>query len=206
MTVDSTVTISTWSRAHPPRRLPARGACAQAGAHLGCEHGVCGACTLLIDGAPTAIVHRLTPRPARVPGVRAIEGLEHDPMMTLLRAAFHNRARAATCGCMHARNVLVTARDIVLLRLPSADADRIRLELAGNLCRCTGYAGVVHAIRRVLLPSNPKVQPDPEPSRRRYPRPSPHPWSPSRPKPEGGRGSSWPIYTTPSPLCGEGRG
>ena len=75
--------------------------------------------------------------------MRTIEGLEHDPIIIRLRAAF-TAEHGLQCGYC-TPGMLVTARDIVL-RLPDADADRIRLELAGNLCRCTGYAGIVHAI------------------------------------------------------------
>jgi len=116
------------------------------GTHIGCEHGVCGACTLLIDGEParSCIAYAAACDGA---AVTTIEGLEHDPVMEALRAAF-TAEHALQCGYC-TPGMLVTARDIVL-RLPDADAERIRLELAGNLCRCTGYAGIVRAIRRVL--------------------------------------------------------
>jgi carbon-monoxide dehydrogenase small subunit len=116
------------------------------GTHLGCEHGVCGACTLLIDDAParSCIAYAAACEGARV---TTIEGLENDPVMVRLRAAF-TAEHALQCGYC-TPGMLVTARDIVL-RLPDADEARIRLELAGNLCRCTGYAGIVRAISRVL--------------------------------------------------------
>ena len=116
------------------------------GTHLGCEHGVCGACTLLIDGAParSCIAFAVACDGA---DVRTIEGLEDDPVIVRLRAAF-TAEHALQCGYC-TPGMLVTARDIVQ-RLPDADEARIRLELAGNLCRCTGYAGIVRAIRRVL--------------------------------------------------------
>jgi carbon-monoxide dehydrogenase small subunit len=116
------------------------------GTHLGCEHGVCGACTLLIDNAPARSCIAF---PAALDGasVTTIEGLEHDPLMIRLRAAF-TAEHALQCGYC-TPGMLVTARDIVL-RLPAADEACIRLELAGNLCRCTGYAGIVRAIQRVL--------------------------------------------------------
>lgn len=112
------------------------------GTHLGCEHGICGACTLLIDDAPARSCIAFA---AVCEGthVRTIEGLEHDPIIERLRAAF-TAEHALQCGYC-TPGMLVTARDIVL-RLPGADEDRIRLELAGNLCRCTGYAGIVRAI------------------------------------------------------------
>ncbi len=116
------------------------------GTHLGCEHGVCGACTILIDGAPARSCIAFT---AACEGadVRTIEGIEHDPIMQRLRMAF-TAEHALQCGYC-TPGMLVTARDIVL-RLPNANDAQIRLELAGNLCRCTGYSGIVRAIQRVL--------------------------------------------------------
>ena len=116
------------------------------GTHLGCEHGVCGACTLLLDGEPvrSCITFALD---CDGRDVRSIEGLDDDPVAIALRAAF-TAEHALQCGYC-TPGMLVTARDIVL-RLPDADDERIRLELGGNLCRCTGYVGIVRAIRRVL--------------------------------------------------------
>jgi carbon-monoxide dehydrogenase small subunit len=79
--------------------------------------------------------------------VVSIEGLAEDAAMVALRAAF-SVEHALQCGYC-TPGMLITARDI-LTRLPDADDDRVRLELAGNLCRCTGYNGIVKAIRRVL--------------------------------------------------------
>jgi carbon-monoxide dehydrogenase small subunit len=116
------------------------------GTHLGCEQGVCGACTVLIDGEPAraCIVYAAV---CDGRDIRTIEGLGDDPVMAALRAAF-TAEHALQCGYC-TPGMLVTARDIVR-RLPDADEDRIRLELAGNLCRCTGYNGIVRAIGRVL--------------------------------------------------------
>jgi carbon-monoxide dehydrogenase small subunit len=116
------------------------------GTHIGCEHGVCGACTILLDGEPAraCIVYAAT---CGGRDVCTIEGLADDPIAAALRAAF-TAEHALQCGYC-TPGMLVTARDIVR-RLPEADEDRIRLELAGNLCRCTGYNGIVRAIRRVL--------------------------------------------------------
>ena len=124
------------------------------GTHIGCEHGVCGACTILLDGEPVRSCITLA---ATCGGrdVKSIEGLEHDPVMSALRTAF-SAEHALQCGYC-TPGMLVTARDIVL-RLPDADEDRIRLELAGNLCRCTGYNGIVRAIRLVLK-NRPNVTP-----------------------------------------------
>ena len=116
------------------------------GTHLGCEQGVCGACTVLLDGEPArACITYAADCAGRE--VCSIEGLEHDEVMASLRQAF-SAEHALQCGYCTS-GMLVTARDIVL-RLPGADDDRVRLELAGNLCRCTGYNGIVRAIRRVL--------------------------------------------------------
>jgi carbon-monoxide dehydrogenase small subunit len=116
------------------------------GTHLGCEHGVCGACTVEIDGAPSRSC--ITYAAACVGSqIRSIEGFDQDPIMTSLRAAF-SAEHALQCGYC-TPGMLITARDIVL-RLPGADENRIRLELSGNLCRCTGYRGIVRAIQQVL--------------------------------------------------------
>ena len=116
------------------------------GTHIGCEHGVCGACTVSIDGAParSCISFVLACEGAQV---RTIEGFDDDASMAALRAAF-TAEHALQCGYC-TPGMLVTARDIVE-RLPQATESRIREELAGNLCRCTGYVGIVRAIERVL--------------------------------------------------------
>jgi carbon-monoxide dehydrogenase small subunit len=116
------------------------------GTHLGCEHGVCGACTVLIDGVPqrSCIAYAVT---CEGSDVRTIESFDDDPVMVQLRQAF-TEAHALQCGYC-TPGMLVTARDIVL-RLPDADEPRVRRELSGNLCRCTGYMGIVAAIMRVL--------------------------------------------------------
>jgi carbon-monoxide dehydrogenase small subunit len=116
------------------------------GTNLGCEHGVCGACTIEIDGAParSCIAFAIACEGA---SVRTIEDFEDDPVMAQLRDAF-TAEHALQCGYC-TPGMLVTARDIVI-RLPHADEARIRKELSGNLCRCTGYMGIVRAIQRVL--------------------------------------------------------
>ena len=116
------------------------------GTHLGCEHGVCGACTLLIDGAParSCITYAVACEGAEI---TTIEGLDDDEVTGALRAAF-SREHALQCGYC-TPGMLVTARDIVT-RLPDADERRVRFELSGNLCRCTGYVGIVRAVCAVL--------------------------------------------------------
>ena len=116
------------------------------GTNLGCEQGVCGACTMLVDESP---VRSCLVRAATCSGshIRTIESFDHDEVMMQLRVAFTTH-HALQCGYC-TPGMLATARDIVL-RLPEADEKLIRLELAGNLCRCTGYTGIVHAIASVL--------------------------------------------------------
>jgi carbon-monoxide dehydrogenase small subunit len=120
--------------------------CGLTGTHLGCEHGVCGACTVLVDDKPirSCITFAVA---CDSKTVRTIEGYGDDPWMTKLREAF-SREHALQCGYC-TPGMLATAYDIVR-RLPDADEQRIRVELSGNLCRCTGYVGIVRAIRSVL--------------------------------------------------------
>jgi len=116
------------------------------GTHLGCEHGVCGACTLLIDDMParSCITFAASCDGARV---TTIEGLDDDEIATELRSAF-TREHALQCGYC-TPGMLISARDLVL-RLDTANERAIRVGLSGNLCRCTGYVGIVRAVRAVI--------------------------------------------------------
>jgi carbon-monoxide dehydrogenase small subunit len=119
--------------------------CRLTGTHLGCEHGVCGACTVLLDNQPvrSCITFALS---CESQEVQTIEGFDADPVMERLREAF-SREHALQCGFC-TPGMLISARDIVQ-RLPDANEERIRRELAGNLCRCTGYLGIVRAVHSV---------------------------------------------------------
>jgi carbon-monoxide dehydrogenase small subunit len=145
LTVNDTVVVET---AEPRMHLAdlLRDKLHLTGTHLRCEQGACGACTLLIDGEParSCITYAVQCEGAQI---TTIEGLEHDPLMIALRRAF-TAEHGLQCGYC-TPGMLITARDIVT-RLPDADERRIRLELSGNLCRCTGYGGIVRAIRLVL--------------------------------------------------------
>ncbi|AZY48962.1 carbon monoxide dehydrogenase [Bordetella avium] len=118
----------------------------QTGTHLGCEHGVCGACTVLVDGVPVRSCISFAPA-CEGKSVTSVEGYQDDPIMALLRPAF-SKHHGLQCGYC-TPGMLTTARDIVL-RFPYADEAKVRLELSGNLCRCTGYKGIVAAILDVL--------------------------------------------------------
>ena len=116
------------------------------GTHTACEHGVCGACTIMLDGRPARSCITLAVA-ADGADVRTTEGWDGDTVMAAVRESF-KKAHAVQCGYC-TPGMLATAYDIVT-RLPGADRARIRLELAGNLCRCTGYVGIVDAIEMAL--------------------------------------------------------
>lgn len=115
------------------------------GTHLGCEHGVCGACTVLVDGKPirSCITYAQACEGATVV---TVEGLGDDPTGRALGEAFA-RHHALQCGFC-TPGMLITAWDVVTRLAPTNEA-AIRHELSGNLCRCTGYMGIVAAVRDV---------------------------------------------------------
>jgi aerobic-type carbon monoxide dehydrogenase small subunit (CoxS/CutS family)/carbon monoxide dehydrogenase subunit G len=115
------------------------------GTHLGCEQGVCGACTVVVDGKPQRSCISYAGDSDGC-SVTTIEGFDDDALMEQLRDAF-SRHHALQCGFC-TPGMLVTARDIIL-RLGETGSARIREELSGNLCRCTGYVGIVEAIEEV---------------------------------------------------------
>lgn len=113
------------------------------GTHLRCEQGVCGACTLLIDGQPvrSCITYAVMCDGA---AITTIEGVDDDPVMAALRRAF-SEEHGLQCGfCTPA--MLLTARWL-LDRTPDPTDEEIRTAIAGITCRCTGYANIVTAIR-----------------------------------------------------------
>ena len=116
------------------------------GTHLGCEHGVCGACTVLVDDVPvrSCITYAVACDGA---SVTTIEGLDEDEIAKELRAAF-SREHALQCGYC-TPGMLISARDLVA-RAPAASEREIRVAMSGNLCRCTGYLGIVRAIHSVI--------------------------------------------------------
>jgi carbon-monoxide dehydrogenase small subunit len=111
--------------------------------HLGCEQGVCGACTVLIDGQPARACIALA---VSVDGsdIRTLEGLDQDPLMLVLKAAFHEK-HGLQCGFC-TPGMLISAWDL-LRRKPHLSEAEIRIAISGNLCRCTGYQGIVRSIQ-----------------------------------------------------------
>ena len=115
------------------------------GTHLGCEHGVCGACSVFVDGRSVRACLMLA---VQVDGTRVttVEGLDEFEEAQRLRQAFSERG-GLQCGFC-TPGFLVTA--VELLRDPHADKppteDSVREALSGNVCRCTGYQGIVQAV------------------------------------------------------------
>lgn len=123
------------------------------GTHIGCEQGVCGACTVMVDGRPvrSCITLAVSCNGAEI---QTVEGFDDDPLMARIRDAF-TANHGLQCGYC-TPGVLATAYDIVR-RVPDADAERIRRELSGNICRCTGYGGIVAAVADVLANEPPEA-------------------------------------------------
>jgi carbon-monoxide dehydrogenase small subunit len=124
------------------------------GTHIGCEHGICGACTVDIDGdiARSCITYAVTCDGARI---TTIEGFDDDPLMVRLRQAF-TEAHALQCGYC-TPGMLIAARDLVRRKGGLSRTD-IRKEMSGNLCRCTGYQGIIDAVERVMARSAPDAE------------------------------------------------
>jgi carbon-monoxide dehydrogenase small subunit len=116
------------------------------GSHLGCEHGVCGACTVRVDGE---IVRGCLMLAVQANGCRVetIEGLSDSGELAKLQKAFHER-NALQCGFC-TPGMLLAAQDL-LKRNPRPDREAIRAHISGNFCRCTGYQAIVDAIEDVV--------------------------------------------------------
>ncbi|MBV8747962.1 MAG: (2Fe-2S)-binding protein [Xanthobacteraceae bacterium] len=134
-------------RVEPRRTLvdAIREDCGQTGTHIGCEHGVCGACTVLLDGAPVRSCLMFAVQAANKE-IRTVEGLGSADNLNPLQRAFMEH-HALQCGfCTPGFLMLVTG---VLEREPDIGDDELIDVLASNLCRCTGYQNIIKAVRAV---------------------------------------------------------
>jgi carbon-monoxide dehydrogenase small subunit len=149
--IDTTITVNG---VEVQRRIPARQHLVDflredlglTGSHTGCEHGVCGACTVRVNGE---IVRGCLMLAVQANGckVETIEGLSDSGELARLQKAFHAH-NALQCGFC-TPGMLMAARDLQLNH-PKATRDEIRAHLSGNYCRCTGYQAIVDAVEDVL--------------------------------------------------------
>src|SRR5258705_1396930 len=116
------------------------------GSHVGCEHGVCGACTLRVDGQ---IVRGCLMLAVQANGCRVetVEGLSDSGELARLQKSFHER-NALQCGFC-TPGMLMAAQDL-LLKGRQVTREEIRTHISGNFCRCTGYQAIVDAIEEVV--------------------------------------------------------
>jgi carbon-monoxide dehydrogenase small subunit len=120
--------------------------CGLTGTHMGCEHGVCGACTVLLDGDPVRACLMFAVQ-AQGSAIRTVEGLADGETLHPLQRAFMAH-HGLQCGfCTPGFLMLVTG---VLEREPDINDDLLLEVLASNLCRCTGYQGIVAAVRAAV--------------------------------------------------------
>jgi carbon-monoxide dehydrogenase small subunit len=141
-----TVNGTAYERTVEPRLLLAdflRGTLGLTGTHVGCEHGVCGACTVLVDGNSVRACLLFA---VQLDGctIETVESLGAPGRLNPLQEAFREHG-ALQCGFC-TPGMLMTATDL-LRKYPLASDDEIRAGLSGNLCRCTGYEHIVAAVR-----------------------------------------------------------
>jgi len=147
------VTLSVNGRDYPLRLEPRRTLldaireeCGLTGTHMGCEHGVCGACTVLLDGQPIRACLMFAVQ-AEGAAIRTVEGLATGDALDPVQRAFIAH-HAVQCGfCTPGFLMLATG---VLAREPDISDDELREVLSSNLCRCTGYKNIVAAVRAAL--------------------------------------------------------
>jgi carbon-monoxide dehydrogenase small subunit len=154
ITIELTVNGSPRSGRAEPRMLLAdflRQQLSLTGTHLGCEHGVCGACTVLMDGEPVRSCLMFAIQ-ARGTDITTIEGLDDDGELHPVQQAFHTQ-HGLQCGfCTPGMVLTCTA---LLNENPSPTEPEIRDFLSGNICRCTGYVGIVEAVQEAAPPGPP---------------------------------------------------
>ena len=149
--VDVTFTVNgqTYALRVEPRRTlldTIRDECGLTGTHMGCEHGVCGACTVLVDGDPIRACLMFAVQAQESP-VRTVEGLARGGDLHPLQRALITHHRVQCGFCTPGFLMLVTG---VLEREPDIGDEALLDVLASNLCRCTGYQGIVAAMRAAV--------------------------------------------------------
>jgi len=147
-TIRITVNGASYERSIEPRLLLSdflRGTLGLTGTHVGCEHGVCGACTIIVNGDS---VRSCLLFAVQMDGcsIETVEGLGTIRQMGPIQEAFREH-HALQCGFC-TPGMLMTAKDF-LAKHPDASDDEIREGLSGNLCRCTGYENIVRAVGAV---------------------------------------------------------
>jgi len=150
MTEKMDINLTVNGRSHAvsvaPRKTLAdviREDCGQTGTHLGCEHGICGACTVIVDGAPvrSCLMFGVQADGAEI---RTVEGLANGNELHPMQRAFTEH-HALQCGyCTPGFLMLATS---VLEREPDISDDDLLDVLSSNLCRCTGYVNIIKAVR-----------------------------------------------------------
>ena len=150
MTIEITLTVNgqTYARSVEPRRLLCdflRVELGLTGTHIGCEHGACGACTILLDGVPIRSCLTFAVQAAGCE-LLTVEGLAADPARLHPLQASFQAAHALQCGFC-TPGILMTMLPF-LQENPDPTEAEIRLALSGNLCRCTGYQHIVDAVRQ----------------------------------------------------------
>ncbi len=143
-----TLTVNGQARAVSvePRKTLAdtlREDCNLTGAHVGCEHGVCGACTIIVDGEPVRSCLMFAVQ-AEGRSIRTVEGLAKDGALHALQKAF-TELHAVQCGFCTPGFLMLAAA--VLENDPDLDDETLRDVVASNLCRCTGYENILKAVR-----------------------------------------------------------
>ena len=121
--------------------------CGQTGTHIGCEHGVCGACTVIVDGEPVRSCLMFAVQ-AEGKKIRTVEGLATDDKLHPMQQAFMDH-HGLQCGfCTPGFLMLAVG---VLEREPNISDDDLLDVLSSNLCRCTGYQGIIKAVRAAAI-------------------------------------------------------
>jgi aerobic carbon-monoxide dehydrogenase small subunit len=148
------ITLTVNGRRYPLRLEPRRTLldairedCGLTGTHMGCEHGVCGACTVLLDGAPVRACLMFAVQ-AQGAAIRTVEGLAQGDQLHPLQRAFVDH-HGLQCGFCTPGFLMLAAG--ILEREPDISDEDMIEALSSNLCRCTGYQGIVAAVREVFL-------------------------------------------------------